>query len=271
MARPMKRVPFGRWLMAMALVEAWFVSSREWAGTHLFRAVVGVAHLVDPTPLASMPSFFAMTAIYLSCVALWTSGRLLPYTGAVAWVVLAISASLEASAIGRPNPTLDVIFPLVMLGAWEVGRQVKRAASESERDAFAHEVVCGVLAGIFFLACTAKLSHTGSEWTDGNPLRLLVFERSFGATPPLDQLRLAFANNTWLARFASTYTVLVQGAGLAFLFPRARKLWTLAVIPMFTGFAVLMGMFQIPWVLLPIALSWSTFGLRDAAKSPHAG
>ena len=50
MARPMKRVPFGRWLMAMALVEAWFVSSREWAGTHLFRKVVGIAHLVECGP-----------------------------------------------------------------------------------------------------------------------------------------------------------------------------------------------------------------------------
>ena len=271
MARPMKRVPFGRWLMAMALVEAWFVSSREWAGTHLFRKVVGIAHLVDPTPLASMPSFFMLSAIYLTCVALWTSGRLLPFTGAIAWIVLMISASLEASAIGRPNPTLDVIFPLVMLGAWEVGRQIKRAASEPERDAFAHEVVCGVLAAIFVLACTAKLSHTGMSWTDGNPLRLLVFERSFAATPPLGDLRLAFANTPWLARFASSYTVLVQGAGICFLWPRARKLWTLAVIPMFTGFAILMGMFQVPWVLLPIALSWSTFGLQNPAKPAPVG
>lgn len=271
MARTLTRTPFGRWLMAASLVEAWFVSTREWAGTSLFRMTVGVAHLVDPIPLASMPSFAVQTALYLVCVALWTTGRLLPWSGAVTWGLLAVSASLEASAIGRPNPTLDVIFPLVMLGAWEVGRLLRRHDDEPARNAYAHEVACGVLGAVFVLAATAKLSHTGMSWTDGDPLRLLVFERSFGAFPVLHDLRLFFAHHPWLGRLASVYTVLVQGAAVAFFWPRARKSWTLAVIPMFTGFALLMGMVQIPWVLLPIALSWSSFGARGDAPAPSPG
>ncbi len=102
-------MPFGRYLMGAVLLEAWLVSTREWAGTHMFRATVGVAHLVDPAPLASMPSFFVLTAVYLVAISLWTIGVGVAWTGVTAWVVLAISASLEASAIGRPNPTLDVI------------------------------------------------------------------------------------------------------------------------------------------------------------------
>ncbi|HMV68562.1 MAG TPA: hypothetical protein PKA64_17055, partial [Myxococcota bacterium] len=130
-------------------------------------------------------------------------------------------------------------------------------------DRVGHEAACGLYGAQLTTAALSKLLLTGASWADGGPLALMIYERSLVSEGPLSALRGWVAWHPQTATAGSLYTLVVQLFGIAFIWPRARRAYMVALLPMFLGFALLMEMWEPLWPLMGFALAWSRFG-RDA-------
>jgi hypothetical protein len=83
---------------------------------------------------------------------------------------------------------------------------------------------------VYTLAGVAKVWRTGLDWMTAANLPLLSAERSVGALAPLADARMWAATHPWLGQAGGLTVLLVELAGAAFLWPRARRAYAAVMI-----------------------------------------
>ena len=122
-------------------------------------------------------------------------------------------------------------------------------------DAAGWQAGCGVMAGSWGLAAWAKYVESGLVWSSAGNVALLVRERSFMGPRPLVRLRRWVSGQRPLCLMAAYVGFWGEAAGVAFVVPALR--WPSAVF--FTifqiGIMVLLGYYELEWVMVMIALA----------------
>lgn len=265
----LKEQPWGRHALVITIGMAWLLSSSLWVGTGDFPGTIGIVQLVDPFLLSSVPAWIGWNLLLWPALVAFATRRAEGIAGPVIVAVLFVAGSLESSFIGRHAPALGLVLACNLVTAWELGRWWARGAPEEERDRVGHEAACGLYGAQLTIAALSKLLLTGAGWADGGPLALMIYERSLVSEGPLSAARAWVAWHPETASVGSAYTLLVQLVGFLFLWPRLRKAYILALLPMFLGFALLMSMWEPLWPLMGIALAWSSFGRPAPAAGPQ--
>jgi hypothetical protein len=162
------------------------------------------------------------------------------------------------------------LLPAAVLVAWIVA--LGRGGPDRVRRAI--EAACGVTAATYTLAALAKIGGAGAGWFDPNYLGLLVLERAVGAPAPLAALRLAVAQRPAACLALATGALLIEGAGVLFVWPPARRPVALALVALHVGIAACMGYVYATWALVVLALAWADeptrgFGRRLGQRPNH--
>jgi hypothetical protein len=227
-----------RWLLAAGLLIGWLEVFVEVLGAP--PADHPLAALVAPIPLA------LMTIVVVAALIAFVAGRAELVAGILVLVAIAFVASLES---GTHHGKL---VPAIALAAYLPATALTGDARRG------HEAACGAIGAAYVLAALAKLSADGLGWGQSGSLALLVAERSFEGPTFVRALRSAIAARPALTGILAAGSLAVELGGIAFLFPRARRVWAVAVIVMHAGIALLMGYVYLPWALVVGGLAWSS-------------
>ncbi len=255
----LKRTSAARVVLVLCLLFGWVASGTLWSGEDITRDR-GLATLVPLHALSDPVAWQALTVLLLIALLGFALRLHEDLAGWVALAVMGLGSTMEMSVRDVFMPGLAQMLAVNVLAGWLLGRLIGRDQSASERDHQAHELVCGFVGAILLLTAISKLWGTGLAWFDGRALSLVIYERSFESAGVLSSLRQTVAHHPMWVAFGATTTWLVEAAGIVFIWPGARKAYALALIPIFGGFAVLMGMVHPTWVALPMALAWSELG-----------
>jgi hypothetical protein len=118
------------------------------------------------------------------------------------------------------------------------------------------EAACGVSGAIYFLSGVAKLRGGLARWLAPGNLAMLFAERSAAGPVTIMKLRLWAATTPALCTALAATSLLIELGGIAFLFPRARKPFAIAVTAMHLGIVLLMGYVYVNWILVVVALAF---------------
>jgi len=234
------RVVFG-----VALAGAWL---GETVNTY---EVPGAAAIVAPA------IWSALSLAFLAAGAAFLYGVRPRLSGAALLLLLVVAAAVEAKVVGRAGEHHGKHLPALALAA-----MVACAALGRER--LAHQAACGAVGAAYVLSGLAKLLGSGAAWWQGGTLGLLVAERAVAGPAWLAAPRLQVALSPHLCSVLALATLLIECAGVAMLWPRARRAWAVAALGLHAGVALLMGYVYVTWVMVVVALAFGSF-----VMSPH--
>lgn len=185
----------------------------------------------------------------------WMNNRR-PLAGAIlAGVALGFLALVEDSQWpGEVGMRHGKMLPAAGLWGWALGAGFPGFRGPQNQRGL--EGTAGVVGAVYFLAALAKIRSGGLEWVTPGTLQLLLAERAFEAPWPVSSLRWALASQPLLCGTLAISTLLVEGMGPLFLFPRWRRTFAMFITLLHGGVAVGMGFFYLPWVLFVWGAVW---------------
>lgn len=242
-------------VVAVSAALAWVSSASIVAGPRSASVVPRLwAAFVDVSPLATPPALAVIGLVVLAASVSLALGRARAASEATLLVSLHVAAVVEASVRGTAMSSVEPLLIGQVLLARLVARAItRRSAGDPER--LGHEIACGVVGAAFFVAALAKLRAAGLGWAAPASHVLLVYERRESVLAPLTALREWLVAHPALVGAGALGSLLVELAGPLFVWPRARVAWAIAAAAMFASFAVVLGVVQITWGALPLALA----------------
>lgn len=265
----MRRIPAGRWALALALMMGWVAQIGLVMGREGFMEPRGLALWVDLEIFTSRAVWVGMSGIHLLALASFTLRRRETLSGWIVFLLLGFATFIELCVRGGEVPTHAKMLPAVVLFALLVGRFLRRGQAEEERDRWGHALALGMVGALFTLSAISKWSAMGWAWTSGDVHALLIFERGVGEVGLLADLRVWMAHQPGLCGLFAAGTLLVESTGCLLIFPATRRAWVLAAVAVLLGFMVLPGVgMNLSWILVLCALVWSRFG--GAPEPSHA-
>jgi hypothetical protein len=129
----------------------------------------------------------------------------------------------------------------------------------------ANEAAAGAVAAAYTIAGLSKLLGAGGAFLDPGYLGLLVAERSVGVAPWLAELRLSFADSPTTCRAVAAGALALELGGVAFLWPRLRIPYALAITGLHAGIFLLMGYMYASWVAVVWGIALLPRNPRTAA------
>jgi len=114
---------------------------------------------------------------------------------------------------------------------------------------------CGVVGGAYFLAGVSKVREAGLRWLHPSHLALILLERSHRGAPWQRALRRRLANTPVLCAAGAGLALAIELAGPAFWVPEFRMPYAVAAGAMQVGFALILGFWELEWILLLPALA----------------
>lgn len=148
------------------------------------------------------------------------------------------------------------------LGGWFIAYVFTHRQTPTGRAICAHHAACGIAAAGYVIAGITKLHLSGTSFIDGGNLALLVAERSFDGPGWLQGLRAWVASQAILCSVLASFALTLELCGVAFLWPRARRTYTVVAATFQVGVILLLGYLVLEWVILLAALAF--FPPRDA-------
>lgn len=239
------------WLMGLAAV------GRE---TLVVQAPWGA---LDLTGVLSPAGCVAVSALYVGACVAFLLRRHEVVACAVLLALLAAIGLTEKAIRHATMPTVAVMLATTMVGTWMIGLLVGRRSPTAEREALAHELMCGVLSASLFLCGVAKLSNVGFEWADGPTNALLIYERSASEFGFITQLRIWLSQHPTLCAMGATFSLSVEALAPVYLWRGARKLYGLAVFLMFVSLGFALGFMEAGWDVMALALAYSSLSDRQ--------
>ncbi len=181
----------------------------------------------------------------------------LPLAMGLAFVTLTGLALREAADWGRGLvPSLGQYGPTAAaLGGWLVAWLVAGSQPTDARLDAAWAAACGVLGGAYLLAGVSKVQQAGWAWVRPQHLGLVLLERSHRGAPWQRRARRWMAHQPALCAAGAGLALLIELAGPAFCVPELRLPYAAAAGAMQLGFALLLGFWEIEWLLLLPALA----------------
>ncbi len=154
-------------------------------------------------------------------------------------------------------PTAAALSGYVVVSA---GLELTNTFTPGEREHLAWEASCGIIAAAYVLAAVAKHEQSGWRWARADNVALLVAERAYGGVRWLFGFRMWAVSSPFTCGILAKGSMFVEAAGLMFLVPALR--WPFAGIAtcLQLGIIVLLGYFEIEWILLIIALAMTGVG-----------
>ena len=256
MAR-VRREPWVRRLdgfVALLAVFGWATSAALWttpttpSDAHLW------ARSIDVALFTSATSHHIQGAIVLVAASALALGRARGAAELTLVFLLHAAAVLEASGRGTAMSTVEVLLIGQVLAARVVARAIALRGG-GDADALARELACGAVAAAFFVAAIAKLAATGLSWVSPASQTLLVYERQASVLAPVAALRSWLVEHPLVVGAGATFSLAVELSGPAFIVPRLRLAWAIAALSMFASVAIALGVVQITWAALPLALA----------------
>lgn len=148
------------------------------------------------------------------------------------------------------------------LGGWLMAYVSTHRQSPTRRAICAHHAACGIVAAGYVLSGITKLHLSGTSWLEGSHLALLIAERSLDGPMWLQGLRAWVASQAILCGVLAAFALTLELGAVAFLWPRARRAYTVVAASFHMGVILLLGYFVLEWVILLAALAF--FPPRDA-------
>ncbi len=249
----------GLWLFAGGLVLSWANSALHVAlpdrplyamSARMFKGRVSTLRLVT-LGLASV-GFVGLIALFLK-------------QASPEWVALVILLVLlgirRLEIIQWPDNIVVKLGKYVpsaaCLLAWLIASVTLRWTGKPVEDARAlgWQAACGVMAGAYVLAAIAKLRQSGFSWAHPRYQALLVAERAFAGPRWLRAVRLQAARSKAASTVIGFVGLFAEFLAVLFIVPAARP-WVIAlVIALHLGFILLLGYFEIEWILVLVAVA----------------
>ena len=117
------------------------------------------------------------------------------------------------------------------------------------------EMACGVLASAWFLSGWKKLELSGIKWISSKTTGLMLAERAYIGPPILRSIRrfcLQYRPLLFTIGFLGLFLELI---GIMFIFPEFRIYYAIIINILLILTAVLLGYFELEWMLAIIALA----------------
>lgn len=240
-------VTLGRYLFGVCLVASWYNHLRNVLTERRIAydrgAVVGDASAHWPWVVATVP-FIALV------VAFCARSHELP-------VAIAILISLVAMrrrairawdedyvvALGKYVPSAAA------LSGYLVGKTI------GGDEAIGWEAAAGVLGAAYVLAAVAKHEQSGWRWGRATNAALLVAERAYGGAPSLFELRMWVVRSPRLCGAVAKASMAIEAAGVLYFVSSLRWAFTGVASALQLGIIVLLGYFEIEWILVIIAVT----------------
>jgi hypothetical protein len=202
--------------------------------------------------------FFALFALYLTMLVLFVRGRRPLSTAAGLYLCITQFTAWGVAATGTLSVTPMLIGPLLL--TWTIchaggrlrGLSVKRCESMSI------DAMCGVFAAMMALAAISKFSASGFDWANGQTHAMLVFERQLHAPAPLQWLRSLLSQSPAACTLSAASVWLIEALAPLFLWKRFRRIYAWLVVQMFIGLALFLGVVEVAWMVMPLALAYSS-------------
>lgn len=266
MAERLRAVSLARGCMMYLLTATWLMGMAAVVRESL--VVAAPWGPLDLTGVLSPAGFALVSALYVVACAGFLLRRSEVLACGVLLVLLAALGLTEKAIRHATMPTLAVMLATTMVGTWMIGLIVGRRAPTEEREALAHELMCGVLSASLFLCGVAKLSNVGFAWADGPNNALLIHERSASEFAFITQLRLWLSQHPTLCALGATFSLAVETLAPVYLWRGARKVYGLAVFLMFVSLGFALGFMEAGWDVLPLALAYSSLADRRPVSPP---
>ncbi|MBK7579461.1 MAG: hypothetical protein IPI67_04565 [Myxococcales bacterium] len=248
----------GHALLALGLLLSWTNSSLHvlladrplYAGsTRMFRGPVPRRRLLAVST-ASL-GFAGLVALFLSQV----------QPESAAGAILLALALIRRVEIAQWHE--DIVVRLgkylpagACLAAWLVADLTLAVSGTpfGEARQLAWNAACGVMAGAHVLAAFTKLRLSGLAWMRADRQALLIAERAFAGPRILRALRLAVVRSRTVSLAAGVFGLVTEALAIFFIFPGARLPVLTAVIALHLGFMLLLGYFEIEWIVVLVAV-----------------
>jgi hypothetical protein len=211
----------------------------------------GIARLVELGWVATEPGKFGLGAVVMLGAALFafTTWELLGATLIFFGIGIAttVGASMVSDASGFSHSGM---LTTVTIAAYAIGLVQNRELPLQERRRAAWEMTTAGVAACYTLAAIAKLRSHGFGWGDGGSMSMLVEERRYYAVSAVSDLRGLMATHPMVLGILGWYAVAVELLAPAFMFPKTRFYFLVAVCLMHSGIGLLLGYHYLDWIIL---------------------
>lgn len=117
------------------------------------------------------------------------------------------------------------------------------------------EAGAGVMGATLALAALAKWRAARWNWFKSAGMGLLVAERAYSGPAPLRALRRSVSRSRLVSAFCTQAGMVIEGAGVLYVFPQVRPLLAAIVVLLLVNFYVLLGYIEEEWMLALIAIT----------------
>lgn len=255
----MSRVPLGFWLFAVALCLSWANSAIHVALSDRPMYIRSIRIFQNLTQIKRIVCLLVLSLGYLALVGLFLVGWHRPW---IALVILGVLLSIRRFEIAQwPG---DIVVRLgkyvpaaACLLAWLVSSSVLAWLGHERvrAEALGWDAACGVMAGAHVLAGIAKVRESGWVWLLPKYQSLLVAERAYVGPRILRGLRWSIASSKTASLVVGATGFSVELLAGLFVVPELRPFLLGVILLLYTGFLVLLGYFEIEWMLVLTAIT----------------
>lgn len=254
----MAALSLGRWLFALCLVASFYNHLRNVLTADRIaydrRAAFGWRDVRDPNRLPWVLAGVPFVALAAAFAARWHE-----VVSGIALLALLIAVRRRAIATWGEDYVVGLgkyVPSAAALVAYLAASNLAGATSlRAHREAIGWEAACGVLAAAYVLAAFAKHEQSGWRWAKSDNVALLVAERAHGGARSLFALRMWAAESPRLCGALAKASMFVEAAGVAYLVSWLRWPFTGIATLLQLGIVVLLGYFEVEWIVVMVAVS----------------
>lgn len=267
----MKALRAGYALLTLAVLGGWFATLALLPETDALPHPYGLAAWVDLAWLTSSDVRLGATLVQVGLLGAWWAGRGGPWPVLLSLVLVQAYTFVEASFSALPGDLAGhgKVLTYLSWASVDLGSRVRRGPAGRRLGV---ELASGFVAVLYLLAGVSKIATGGLGWIDGQALTLLVAERLHDPWLPLRGLRELVTTSPRVGRALLSTALLIELAGVAFLVPRLRVAFAVAVTVMHLGIGLFMGYLYGEWMLAVWGIALLDLGLAsEEAGAPADG
>ena len=251
----MSRPLLSRIFIAAALAFAWF----DVSGVAYVRGIPyphDLSSLIDLSWATGPLAFAVLTAFYAAALARFIAARDVRAATA-AFALLALTAHIhEAQWPGSAGVRNGLGLPGGGLAAYLLAdRACVLFGRADQRERWSREAACGVAAAAYTLAAASKLIYGGPAWAGGANIAMYIASQAYMRSAALLPLRLWFPRHLALCGAFGVGTLIIEGSGLVFLWPRARPAYAVLACGLHLGIWLIMGLVHFDFLLMVVGLA----------------
>ena len=199
------------------------------------------------------------TLLYVAALGAFTTARFELLAGATVLVLVALVRRRAVATwpegvvlrLGKYTPSAAALlgYLVAFALAWLLGFELQ------VRQRAGWEAGCGVFASCYVLSGIAKLQKSGWGWASSGTIALFMAERAHGAPKRLRQLRIWIIKHPWITSAAAKCGLLLELSAGGFVFGTLRWPLLIGLTALQLNITVLLGYFELEWILLALALT----------------